>query len=117
MGANAALLDAAYETHKPNQLAAFVSPGPVNSENFADHLGDDKYYQAYLDYFSGEILTNGIHKTLEGLVFAKEVNYEGQKREMLSRFLGGLLHAFIHVGYGIEFGLPSMSAEGESLRL
>lgn len=41
-----------------------------------------------LDYFLGELLTHGIYKTLEG-----------QKREMLSRFPGGLLHTFIHVGY------------------
>lgn len=31
---------------------------------------------------------------------------------MLSRFIGGLLHPLIHTGYGAEFGLLGMSAEG-----
>lgn len=113
MGANAELLDAAYETHKTHQAAAFASPGPIDSENFADHIGDSEYYQAYFAYFSNEVLTKGTSKTLEDHIFVKEVNYEGKKIEMLKRFLGGLLHPAIHVGYGLEFGLPSMTVEGK----
>jgi hypothetical protein len=32
---------------------------------------------------------------------------------MMARFLGALFHAFIHVGYGLEFGIPGLVAEGE----
>ncbi|KAG6907328.1 hypothetical protein DXG01_009410 [Tephrocybe rancida] len=31
---------------------------------------------------------------------------------MVDRFLGGLLHAMTHVGYGLEFGLVGMVVEG-----
>ena len=31
---------------------------------------------------------------------------------MLSRFIYGVIHSFIHVGYGAEFGLLGVSAEG-----
>lgn len=117
MGANAELLDAAYATHKEIQLVAFTSPGTIDSNNFSEHLGDGNYYQAYFDYFSNELLNKGLSKTLEESIFAKEFNYEGKRPEMLSRFLGGLLHALIHVGYGAEFGLLSMSAEGNLLFL
>lgn len=113
MGANAELLDAAYATHTRYQRASFASPGLIDSANFGDHLGDADYYQAYLAYFSKEVLKNGVPKTLEECIFAKEVNHDGKRQEMLSRFLGGVLHAAIHVGYGLEFGLLNMSAEGE----
>lgn len=36
-----------------------------------------------------------------------------QQPEMLNRFLEILLHPIIHVGYGAEFGIPGMIAEGE----
>lgn len=31
---------------------------------------------------------------------------------MLSRFIYGVIHSFIHVGYGAEFGLLGVSTEG-----
>lgn len=113
MGANVELLDAAYATHQKYQRPAFKSPVKIDSDNFADHLGDENYYQAYLDYFSKEVLNKGVSKTLEENLFAKEFNYEGKQAKMLSRFLGGLLHSMIHTGYGAEFGLLSMVAEGK----
>lgn len=32
--------------------------------------------------------------------------------QMANRFFSGLLHPFIHTGYGAEFGLLGMFAEG-----
>jgi hypothetical protein len=32
---------------------------------------------------------------------------------MLARFIGGGLHPLIHTGYGAEFGLLGISAEGK----
>lgn len=49
----------------------------------------------------------------EEYVLSKDANVDGEKRtNMLGRFLGGLLHPFIHAGYGAEFGLLVMWAEG-----
>jgi hypothetical protein len=32
---------------------------------------------------------------------------------MLNRLMSVLLHPFIHIGYGLEFGIPGQVAEGE----
>ena len=37
--------------------------------------------------------------------------------EMLNHFLDGLFHPMIHVGYGVEFGMPGMVAEGKPIFL
>ena len=56
---------------------------------------------------------------LEKFVFSEKFNFnsnlgEGkQQPEMLNRFLGGLLHPMIHTGYGCEFGLKGLVAEGK----
>jgi hypothetical protein len=45
----------------------------------------------------------------------KKAADEGKKHpEMLNRLLAGLLHPFIHLIYGFEFGLPGQVAEGSS---
>jgi hypothetical protein len=39
---------------------------------------------------------------------------EGKKHpQMLNRLLAGLVHPFIHLAYGFEFGIPGQVAEGE----
>jgi hypothetical protein len=48
----------------------------------------------------------------ETFIFSKKYNLGEKKPEMLSRFLSGLLHPLIHVGYGAEFGLPGLMVEG-----
>lgn len=47
---------------------------------------------------------------LEQYFFSPEANTSS--RRMLNRIFTGVLHPFIHVGYGCEFGLPGMVAEG-----
>lgn len=47
-------------------------------------------------------------------MFSLTVNFDsdGEHPAMLSRFIYGVIHSFIHVGYGAEFGLLGVSAEG-----
>jgi hypothetical protein len=76
------------------------------------------FYAAYKSFFSKVIEERGVSATLEEYIFTKKYNFvEGQDAStqpvMLARFLGGLFHAFIHVGYGAEFGIPGMVVEGE----
>jgi Questin oxidase-like len=58
---------------------------------------------------------------LEEYLFDTKMNFDasrsGDKRqpEMLNRFLDGLLHPMIHAGYGVEFGIPGIFAEGKLL--
>jgi hypothetical protein len=43
----------------------------------------------------------------------KSADDKGKKHpEMLNRLLAGLLHPFIHLAYGFEFGLPGQFSEG-----
>ncbi|KAH7922437.1 hypothetical protein BV22DRAFT_1017307 [Leucogyrophana mollusca] len=119
MGASAPIIDAAYKTHCDYQRPAFKSPEPITDKNFREHLADEKYYSAYLAYFTDELLQKGLSKTFEEHIFSHKANFdavaeaEGKPQpEMLNRFVEGVFHPFIHCGYGAEFGLLGTAAEG-----
>jgi hypothetical protein len=66
------------------------------------------------------LLKNDAATVLEKYVFSQKANFDpdrdtkGQTQpEMLNRFVNGLLHPMIHIGYGLEFGLLGTLAEGE----
>ncbi|EGN97420.1 hypothetical protein SERLA73DRAFT_57794 [Serpula lacrymans var. lacrymans S7.3] len=122
LGASAPVIKAAYQTHCDYQLPAYKSPEPITTKNFNDHLGDEDYYNAYLIYFTDEISKNGLSKVLENHVFSMEANIDDaaeaqgkQRPDMLCRFVEGVFHPFIHVGYGAEFGLLGIAAEGMAM--
>ena len=75
-----------------------------------------RYWSAYLEYFSREVLNLGLPGVLEKYIFSREFNIDGKGGEeplrMLDRFFSGLLHHFIHTAHGYEFGLPGIVAEG-----
>ncbi|KAH7103905.1 hypothetical protein BKA62DRAFT_694987 [Auriculariales sp. MPI-PUGE-AT-0066] len=117
LGAKPSLIQAAYEEHAPTQVKAFPSPGKIDEGNWKEHLGDDKYYQAYLDFFAHHVLKDGIASALNKYVFSDEANWADQTDaekapRMLDRFFSGVLHPLIHFGHGPEFGIPGMAVEG-----
>ncbi|KAF9222191.1 hypothetical protein BS17DRAFT_709500 [Gyrodon lividus] len=117
MGAPGPVIDAAYVTHCKYQRPAFESPEHINRSNIYKHLGDERYYSAYLEFFTSEVLKKGLPECLEEHVFASTANFsqdasETAHPEMLSRFLEGVFHPFIHTGYGAEFTSVGISAEG-----
>ncbi|EPQ53297.1 hypothetical protein GLOTRDRAFT_140143 [Gloeophyllum trabeum ATCC 11539] len=118
LGAPGPLIQAAYDSNAAYQRPAFKSPDPITVNNFVDHLGDDTYYNAYLEFFTDVLLDKGISATLDEFILSPRYNYrpeiEEQEKQprMLSRFLSGLLHPFIHTGYGVEFDLINQTAEG-----
>lgn len=121
MGANEKLLHEGYEHDRSYQRPIGKSPTPISHDNFGDHLGDPEYYQAYLEFFSNQLVTEGVDKTLKRYLYSKDANFNGrpeadgsQQPEMFSRFMSGLVHSLIHVGHGLEFGLPGIIAEGRS---
>ncbi|KAJ7757288.1 hypothetical protein B0H14DRAFT_3896173 [Mycena olivaceomarginata] len=72
-----------------------------------------KYFQAYLKFFSEEVLKqNDIGATLEEWLFSSKANFDGKQPQMLNRILAGILHPMLYVGYGIEFAIPGLVAEG-----
>ncbi|KAG9308627.1 hypothetical protein JVU11DRAFT_11735 [Chiua virens] len=122
LGASAPVINAAYEdTHLDHLRVAFVAPNKVTitDDTFTDYLGNDHYYNAYLDYFHRVVLQPGanISDILEKYIFSSHYNVRTPKQgteqpEMLNRFLEILIHPIIHVGYGAEFGIMGLIAEG-----
>ncbi|KAJ3782053.1 hypothetical protein GGU10DRAFT_378952 [Lentinula aff. detonsa] len=118
-GAHQDLLRGSYNKNIPLQRPKPKTTKSITSSNFNDHLGDQTYYSAYLDFFDNVVQEcNGDSTSLmEKFVFAVDANFgktieNGQHPQMLCRFLASILHPMIHFGYGAEFGLPGMLSEG-----
>ena len=89
-----------------------------------------RYYDAYLSYFSEYLSDHTPNEAFDRFILSsasnldpdlaandvndiKRVADERKKHpEMLNRLLAGLVHPFIHLAYGFEFGLPGQVAEG-----
>ena len=84
----------------------------VDESNWTSFAGNRAQYWPYLAFFHTYINQHGIAASLEKFIFSKEAN--APDVEMLARFIGGLLHPLIHVGYGAEFALNGVVAEGAS---
>ncbi|KAJ7633990.1 hypothetical protein B0H17DRAFT_961581 [Mycena rosella] len=113
LGASPAHIEAIWKVHLTIEKPAFASPGSITAATFSDHLGDRRYYQAYLKFFSEEVLKkNDTAATLEEWLFSSKANFDGKGPQMLNRMLAGILHPMLYVGYGIEFAIPGLVAEG-----
>ena len=137
LGASAPIIDAAYQTHVEFQRPAIPSPGVITIKNFQDFLGQQecvsnhtclpitspsepyRYYSAYVDFFTVILRKDGAAATLEDYVFSQKANFDPAREadrksppQFLCRLVDGLFHPLIHVGYGLEFGLPGTLAEG-----
>ncbi|KZT67499.1 hypothetical protein DAEQUDRAFT_673054 [Daedalea quercina L-15889] len=110
IGATPKLLEAGYRNDCTFQCPAYASPSAITDDNLYDHIGDERYYTAYREFFNAAVRKEGISAFLEKYLFTPEAN--APPKRMLNRFLTGLLHPIIHAGYGCEFGLPGMVAEG-----
>jgi hypothetical protein len=134
LGVEPAILGSSYEKNVKSQVPAFPSPSPITHQTWKDHLGDDKYvllldlmmsfkysfyryYQAYISFFEDELKIKSFNKLLEEYVFEASANViigaSSNQPKMLDRFFAGLLHPMIHTGFGLEFTLPGILAEGK----
>ncbi|KAF9555921.1 hypothetical protein CPC08DRAFT_711593 [Agrocybe pediades] len=117
LGADESILTRSYEESKKEQRSAYSSPQSITKKNWIEHLGDENYYQAYMDFFKSELEQKDfkVEAVLEEYIFSAGANFvEGAAKqpEMLNRFFDGLLHPMIHTGLGLEFGLPGTFIEG-----
>lgn len=78
-----------------------------DAKNFHSHLGDERYYHDYLEFFRAEIDKNGHAEVIN------EYCLKGDERadDMLVRLHAGFLHPMIHLGFGVEFKQPAIIAE------
>ncbi|KAF8671484.1 hypothetical protein RHS04_08372 [Rhizoctonia solani] len=112
IGAPGHVLQAAFDEHVGYQRLSYKSPGPITHENWKNHLGNDDYYNAYMNFFSEEIQKHGLSQTFEKFIFSHEANWAKDEARMLDRFMSGLLHPLIHFGHAAEFGVEGMAVEG-----
>lgn len=83
----------------------------------SSHSKYASFYRGYVSFFAKQVCEKGVARTLEEFVFSEKYNFqEGRdastQPQMLARLLDGVVHPMIHVGYGVEFGLKGMVAEG-----
>ncbi|KAL4070131.1 hypothetical protein V8B97DRAFT_1965781 [Scleroderma yunnanense] len=118
LGSNGAPIRTFYQQDAQTQRPVIEPPEAITSTNFFEHLQDARYYLAYVAFFSKEVDDKGATRVLEEYIFSETYRSQDSalnQPEMLNLFLSGLLHAFIHVGHGLEFGLKGMVVEGLAL--
>ncbi|KAJ7056796.1 hypothetical protein C8F01DRAFT_361735 [Mycena amicta] len=112
LGGNSDHLEAIWNQHVILERPSYRSPAVITASNFADHLGDEEYYQGYLYFFCDLLLNSSTNAVVEEWIFSSKSNFGGAQMEMLNRLLAGILHPMLYLGYGLEFSLPGLIAEG-----
>ncbi|RAL01929.1 questin oxidase family protein [Aspergillus ibericus CBS 121593] len=113
LGASPEQIQAAYDSNKTYQRRALpvdekVVQGLTDAGTFLGYLGKEKHYSNYLAFFQQQIEAKGVEPVLHEYLFSGTEVAE----RMLVMLFGGLIHPFIHFGFGIEFNQPALVAEG-----
>ncbi|KAJ8074160.1 hypothetical protein PM082_012452 [Marasmius tenuissimus] len=121
LGADKVAIRQTFEIDSKIQQPRFESPESIVPENFIEHLGDTSYYDAYLIYFTAQLNDKPAAQVIEEHIFSSSFNFarvnkNGESPEMLCRLLDVLVHSMIHVGYGVEFGIVGVIAEGKYVK-
>lgn len=106
LGADLPRLEKAYHDNAVYQRAK----KPFKSDFVWDSLsclGNEDYYTNYLNFFQEEIQKKGSRRCVEYYIFEQD-----SRLGLYSRFLSGVYHPLIHLGYGLEFNHSLMLAEG-----
>ncbi|CAE7140200.1 unnamed protein product [Rhizoctonia solani] len=112
LGATPQVLQAKFDYHARFLQAAYKSPGPITRSNWRDHLGDEDYYNAYINFFTAEIQARGLSETFTSYIMVPEGNWGEDEPRMVDRFLAGIIHPLIHFGHALEYGIEGMAVEG-----
>ncbi|KAI8136772.1 hypothetical protein BJV82DRAFT_638128 [Fennellomyces sp. T-0311] len=102
MGASMERLQAIYKGHLFLLRPKPASVCDLTRETYRKEIGNRNAYTSYLNLFKEEIDKYGVLDTIRYWIF---------KDDMLARFVAGAYHPLIHLGYAIEFDLPSVAAE------
>ncbi len=100
------------ERYDPHTTDSAAVP-KITDANWGDHLGRPSHYWTYLHFFEHKLQDLGMARVLEEYVFSAGANQAG--REMLARWLGGVLHAAIHFGYAVETRVVGVAAEAMAM--
>ncbi|ODH52802.1 hypothetical protein GX48_00996 [Paracoccidioides brasiliensis] len=113
LGASPAALQKAFDNNSSYQL-----PRRPVDEAIVQKLGSKDEFNAYaekrdqypnfLAFFQRQIDSRGIGPVVNEYLFANNKLAD----DMLVRLFGGLIHPFIHLGFGLEFNQPAIVAQG-----
>ncbi|KAK4512489.1 Karyopherin transporter [Mucor velutinosus] len=103
LGASKQKLQEIFDDHAKDQRPLPPSVGTITRENYTKYLGQADAYASFLTFFQYEVEKNGSIDTVRRWVWSGD---------MLARTVGGAYHPLIHIGYGLEFGIPGIVAEG-----
>jgi hypothetical protein len=113
LGASPELLQKEYDRNNGYQRPIDLNGQDKSSKNLNDPkvfqglLGKHAGYHDFLRYFQTEMEEKG----WENVVLEQLFKGDEQSEDLLGRLFGGLLHPFIHFGFGLEFGQPALVAE------
>ncbi|KAJ7702115.1 hypothetical protein B0H14DRAFT_3031160 [Mycena olivaceomarginata] len=110
MGAPPTLLKLIYDELAPTLRPIDRQGEEITGRNWTTRLGEHKAYGDYLAFFADQIAKKGVKETFRTYVLAPEAN--GNESLMLARVLGGALHPFLQIGFGVEFGQDYMVSQG-----
>ncbi|RJE19326.1 hypA-like protein [Aspergillus sclerotialis] len=112
LGASPEEIKAAYRRNSSYQRPVLPTKNDVvkflsDKGSFKAALGKEENYPNFLAFFQNEIEAKGIGAVLNEYLFAGDEVAES----MLARLFGGLIHPFIHLGFGVEFDQPAIVAQ------
>jgi hypothetical protein len=76
----------------------------ITKENFSNHLSDLSYWSDYDNFFQNLLKESKVIDVLNEYLFHNQAMY--------NRVFSGVIHPFIHIGYGLEYDIPTLIAEG-----
>lgn len=112
-GASASLLKTTYDREQyyqrpPPEVHEKVLQDLSDESKWDEFIGKAEYYSDFLAFFTKEIKELGWQETVHKWLFRGTPVTE----RLFANIHAGLYHTLIHVGYGIEFQLPAVIAEG-----
>jgi len=79
----------------------------ITKENFNNHLSDRSYWSDYDHFFQNLLKESKVTDVLNEYLFRNQA--------MFDRVFSGVVHPLIHIGYGLEYDIPTLIAEGLAL--
>lgn len=103
LGASPERLRAIYESHAVEQRPIGSVLKNFTSANWKSEVGKQEFYASYLEFFRQEVPKLGRVEAIIKYAFDTDV---------LGRTFSGAFHPLIHLGYGVDFGIDAVVAEG-----
>lgn len=103
LGATHERLRAIYESHAVEQRPIGSIKKNFTPVDWKSEVGNQEFYASYLEFFRQEVPKLGRVEAIVKYAFDTDV---------IGRTFSGAFHPLIHLGYGIDFGIDAIVAEG-----